>query len=309
MSASISQVTVPWKSDPSAGEIPAHIHYSTSTTQDARPIALIFHAGGFVLGSSAMVPQSQISYLAARGFVVVVPEYRLCPQVTVLEGPVQDAKDVLRWCQESLSSVMSSKDVQVDPNRVVAMGHSAGGMLALVTGLAPSPPLAIIDFYGLKNLSDPSLFKPLPAFAQLPDSPADFIAKIFEGPQALTSLPMFVDGKPNLADPRCAWYLRQIKQGTALSSIMPDADIKAADPASQFTNRFPPTYFLHGKVDSFVKYELTVQAHAELEKLGVETELVLPENLEHAFDLQPQVEQDVFEKYVVPALEFLIRHV
>jgi acetyl esterase/lipase len=120
---------------------------------------------------------------------------------------------------------------------------------------------------------------------------------------------MFVNGKPNLADPRCAWYLSQIKRGTAISSIIAEADIEAADPTSHFTKMFPPTYFLHGKVDSFVKYELSVRAHEELRKLGVETELVLPQDLEHAFDLQPQVGSKLFEEYVVPALEFLVRHV
>lgn len=120
---------------------------------------------------------------------------------------------------------------------------------------------------------------------------------------------MFVQGKPNLADPRCAWYLQQIKQGTAISSILPDADLERADPTSKFTKNFPPTYFLHGKADSFVKYELTVRAHEELRTLGVETELVVPEGIEHAFDLQPQVGDEVFEKYVVPALDFLARHV
>lgn len=133
MASSISSSTVAWKQDPSAGNIPAHIHFSPSPSQNARPIALIFHAGGFVLGSSAMVPKTQISYLVDRGFVVVVPEYCLCPQVSVLEGPIQDAKGVLAWCQETLPSIMTSKDIQVDPKKIVAMGHSAGGMLALVT--------------------------------------------------------------------------------------------------------------------------------------------------------------------------------
>lgn len=141
MSSTIASLTVTWKNDPSAGEIPAHIHFSPSKSPKPRPIALIFHAGGFVLGSSDMVPKTQIAYLVARGFVVVVPEYRLCPQISVLEGPVQDAKDVLAWSQESLPSIMNEKDVRVDPRKIVAMGHSAGGMLALVTvGSLPSHP-------------------------------------------------------------------------------------------------------------------------------------------------------------------------
>lgn len=146
-------------------------------------------------------------------------------------------------------------------------------------------------------------------FASLPDPEPAFIDKIFEGNQALTSPPMFVAGKPNLSDSRCAWYLQQIKTGTAISSIVSVAEMERADPTNAFSTKFPPTYFLHGKADSFVKYELTVKAHEALKNLGVKTQLVGPEGLEHAFDLQPRVEEGVFEEYVVPALEFLVGHV
>lgn len=256
-----------------------------------------------------MVPETQINFLVDRGFIVVVPEYRLCPQTSVLEGPVQDAKDVLAWCQETLPSTMTAKHVRADPEKIVAMGHSAGGMLALVTGTCSSPPLAIADFYCVKYLSDPSWTLPLPMFAQLPDPSPNFIKQIFDGPQAITSPPMFVNGKPNLADPRCAWYLHQIKQGTTISSILPEEKVEKADPTNVFGRDFPPTYFLHGKADSFVKYELSVKAHEALKELGVETKLVTPGRLEHAFDLQPNLGKYKFEEYVVPALEFLIRHV
>lgn len=95
---------------------------------------LVFHAGGFVLGSSAMVPEMQITHLIAKGFVVAVPEYRLCPQVSLYEGPIQDAKDVLKWCQEELPGLIkAAKDIDVDALRIGAMGHSAGGLLALTT--------------------------------------------------------------------------------------------------------------------------------------------------------------------------------
>jgi len=97
------------------------------------PSALIFHAGGFVLGSTAMIPKSQINSLVNKGFVVVTPEYRLCPQVSLYEGPIQDAKESLKWCQEELPKLMREKGVEVDGKRVVGMGHSAGGQLALTT--------------------------------------------------------------------------------------------------------------------------------------------------------------------------------
>lgn len=86
-----------------------------------------------MLGSTDLVPNNQINHFVKNGFVVVTPEYRLCPQVSLYEGPVQDAKDVLLWCQQDLPQQLKKLDVEVDPKRIVAMGHSAGGMLALTT--------------------------------------------------------------------------------------------------------------------------------------------------------------------------------
>lgn len=121
---------------------------------------------------------------------------------------------------------------------------------------------------------------------------------------------MFIDGKPALSDPRCAWYIKQVKNGTSVSSLVSENECKRVDATAQFHARFPPTYFLHGEPDVFVDYKLTVRAHEELKELGVETELVIGEEIGHAFDLRLQDDMDpLFAKYVVPALEFLERHV
>lgn len=184
--------------------------------------------------------------------------------------------------------------------------------LTTIQGLCPTSPLAIVDFYGCKYFSEPSWTKPLPAFAQIPDQPEKFTSSIFSGPQALTSQPMFVAGKPNLADTRCAWYIQQIKQGTSLFSIVPDGDYVRVDAASQFSSCFPPTYFLHGKPDVFVGFELSVTAHEELKHLGVESVLVTPEDVGHGFDLQLSDDtegEESFERLVEPALVWLAKHV
>ena len=95
---------------------------------------LIFHAGGWVLGSADIIPKTQIINLITKGFVVVTPEYRLCPQVAAYEGPVQDAKDLLAWCQEKLPSLLKeAAGVRADGKKVVSMGHSGGAHLALIT--------------------------------------------------------------------------------------------------------------------------------------------------------------------------------
>jgi acetyl esterase/lipase len=139
----------------------------------------------------------------------------------------------------------------------------------------------------------------------MPDSPTSLTSQILLGPQALTSAPMFVGGAPNLADPRCAWYIAQIKAGTAISSIVPDGDYARVDPTTQFSEKFPPTYFLHGTEDVFVKCELTERAHEMLKGLGVKTELVVGEEIGHAFDLHMEEGSELWGKYVVQALEFL----
>jgi acetyl esterase/lipase len=120
---------------------------------------------------------------------------------------------------------------------------------------------------------------------------------------------MFVGGAPNLADPRCAWYIAQIKAGTALSAIVPDGDYARVDPTTRFSGAFPPTYFLHGRKDVFVEWEVTERAHEMLKGFGVKTELVLGEEIGHAFDLQMKEESEMWGKYVVPALDFLGRFV
>jgi acetyl esterase/lipase len=87
-----------------------------------------------------MIPQTQIAFLVNKGFVVVTPEYRLCPQVNLYEGPVQDAKDVYHWCREDLGTMLNKEGLKcnVDEEKIVVMGHSAGGMLALTTVRPPT---------------------------------------------------------------------------------------------------------------------------------------------------------------------------
>jgi acetyl esterase/lipase len=222
---------------------------------------------------------------------------------------MQDAKDVYRWCQRTLPGLLGDAHVQVDSSRIVAMGHSAGGQLALTTGLCENPPRAIVDFYGCKQLGDAFWTKPSPPFAQIPPQAKEHIWKIFEGPQAITSLPLFIDGKPAMGDPRCAWYITQLRDGKSISSIIPDGDYQRVDATTQLTSDFPPTYFFHGIPDVFVDRGLTVRTHERLRELGVKTKLDLGEGMGHVFDFSLQETDPLFRKHVIPALEFLQLHV
>lgn len=324
--------------------IPAHVHYAeppapassspTDTDTDSkakptpRPIAIIFHAGGFTMGSTALIPPLEVSYLTnTLNFIVVLPEYRLCPQVSLFSGPVQDARSVYAWSRRTLPSLIASAtggSVLADGSKVVVMGHSAGGNLALLLGSNPSsadpsepslpPPAAILDLYGVKYLSDPFYRAPLPLFAHLPDVDDALLQKVYEGDQALTSAPMLLpDGRPNLADPRAAWLLMALKRGTSISGVVQDGAYERVDGAAALTAErtfpFPPTCFIHGTADEFVPGSLAERAKRELSAAGGTAEVIVLEGVGHAFDLRGLKEGTQAWEAVRRGMEFLGRWV
>lgn len=89
-----------------------------------------------MLGHSRMVSKDQIRDCLDRGWIVVVPNHRLCPQVNILEGPIQDCRDLLRWIYDGhLDAVLAGKEdtakFSCDLDRVIAFGTSSGGTIAL----------------------------------------------------------------------------------------------------------------------------------------------------------------------------------
>lgn len=119
-------------------EIPTDIHLPSRPPARSRdgkcPILIMLHGGGFILGHAKMNNRDQIQDCLDRGWIVLSVEYRLCPGVDVLEGAMTDVRDVLVWSQEGgLASALEDTFLGItpDPKRVMAMGTSAGGHLAL----------------------------------------------------------------------------------------------------------------------------------------------------------------------------------
>ena len=87
-----------------------------------------------MLGASEMVNQEQINDCLDRGWIVVVPNHRLCPQVDLLEGPMQDCRDLLGWIYShglERSIHQNHNPHTCDLAHVFAFGTSSGGHLAL----------------------------------------------------------------------------------------------------------------------------------------------------------------------------------
>jgi acetyl esterase/lipase len=87
-----------------------------------RPVIVFFYGGSWNTGERA-----RYSFLgralAARGFVTVVPDYRLVPEVTY-PGFVEDGAAAVRWVREN------AKNYGGDGERIVLAGHSAGAYIA-----------------------------------------------------------------------------------------------------------------------------------------------------------------------------------
>lgn len=101
---------------------------------DRRPAYVFFFGGGFTKGT----PERSIGTakaLTKYGFVGIAPDYRTRERFgTTAVECVADARASLRWIQDHTG------ELGIDPQRIVVGGSSAGGSLALWTGIAHAPP-------------------------------------------------------------------------------------------------------------------------------------------------------------------------
>lgn len=112
----------------------------------------MIHGGGFMMLSRKAVRPAQTKHLLSAGFLPVSIDYRLCPEVNLLDGPMTDARDAYWWAQTRLPSLLAKQGIAVDGSRVVVVGWSTGGHLALSLGWTTRdagmpPPARILSFY------------------------------------------------------------------------------------------------------------------------------------------------------------------
>lgn len=91
--------------------------------------ATVFFFGGGWNGGTPTQFEHHCRYLASRGMVAMVADYRVKNrQGTTPKECVMDGKSVVRWIRSNAANL------GVDPQRIVAGGGSAGGHVAAATG-------------------------------------------------------------------------------------------------------------------------------------------------------------------------------
>lgn len=113
--------------------------------------------------------------------------------------------------------------------------------------------------------------------------------------------------RPDLSVPRNAWLFVTLKDGTQFPAIVQDGDYKRVDPVNSFSEKFPPTFFIHGNADGMVIPKFSIEANEKLQKLGVETKILLPEGKSHGFDVGVELDEPDFVP-IRAGLDFLIEH-
>lgn len=119
----------------------------------------MIHGGSHIIFSRKDIRPAQTRLLIEKGFVPVSLDHRLCPEVKLAEGGMVDVCDALEWARTKLPHLKRQSDVQIDGERVVVVGWSSGGQLAMsLAWTAPQkglkPPEAILAFYCPTNYED-----------------------------------------------------------------------------------------------------------------------------------------------------------
>lgn len=148
--------------------------YRPTTQGGNLPLVVFLYGGSWRTGDKGMYP-FVAEPLARRGAIVVVPDYRLYPEV---EFPafLEDNASAVAWAHAH------ARELGADPARIIVFGHSAGAYNAAMLALDPSF-LRAAGFdrnrlTGVIGLAGPYDFLPItdpdviPVFASVNDGPA-----------------------------------------------------------------------------------------------------------------------------------------
>ena len=198
------------------------------------PTLIYIHGGGWTAGSKEASAFTFLPYLES-GWTVVNVEYRLA-RVSLAPAAVEDCMCALRWV------LHNAKEYNFDTNNLVVTGNSAGGHLALTTGMIPASAgldrqcpgpeqlkvSAIVNWYGITDVED------------------------------------LLDG-PNMKTYAVTWLSSMENRREIARRVSPIHYVRAG---------LPPIISIQGDADPTVPYQHNVRLHEALQKAGVPNQLV-----------------------------------
>jgi acetyl esterase/lipase len=132
-----------------------------STTPLHAPVVLFIHGGSWMMGDKREQGRPMLHEFVRRGWIAVVPNYRLAPRHP-WPAQIEDVTRVVGWVKKNVTTYGG------DPERVVIAGGSAGGQLAALAALTSKDPtwrpgdmtdvtdwsvLGAMSFYGVLEMT------------------------------------------------------------------------------------------------------------------------------------------------------------
>ena len=131
--------------------------YQPEAAGSSRPVVVFFYGGSWKRGNRGSYRFVGEAF-AARGYIAIVPDYRLYPEVRFPDF-VEDGARAVAWVHENI------RDYGGDPDRIVLAGHSAGAhiamLLSLDRGYLDSVGVPTHAIAGVAGLAGPYAFDPL----------------------------------------------------------------------------------------------------------------------------------------------------
>ncbi|HYG57652.1 MAG TPA: alpha/beta hydrolase [Symbiobacteriaceae bacterium] len=132
--------------DPGDGR-PLRMDITRPTVSGPAPVVLVIHAGSWRSGDRTQLPDLN-GYLAGRGFLTAAMDYRLSP-VHRFPAAVEDVKAAIAYIKQH------AQELGADPERMVLLGRSAGGQVAVLAAYTAGDPAirGVVSFYGPFDLA------------------------------------------------------------------------------------------------------------------------------------------------------------
>ncbi|MBK8987788.1 MAG: alpha/beta hydrolase [Chloroflexi bacterium] len=240
-------------------------------------LAMIFvHGGAWRYGRRNITKFPYFRQLASQGHLIMDIDYTLNPH-TSLPGMVMDVKRAILWLKEHAA------EYELNPERIVLTGQSAGGHLALLAAYTPNyRALQPRDEAG-QVLAGDTAVRAVISYYGPPDMVAlheDF-QKRFE-----TVLSERVNGRLN----RILQRIGEDGWEQGLSALVggPLADIpemyRLISPITYVDADCPPTMLLHGTHDVLVDHEAAARLSRALHLVGVPVVYLPLPGCEHSFE-------------------------
>nr|AOO87096.1 polyketide synthase [Alternaria alternantherae] len=312
-------------------EIEADIYLPNSPPTSSMPVALMIHGGGHMTLSRKAVRPAQTKFLLSHNILPISVDYRLVPEVNVIEGPFSDVRDAYAWIQTKLSAITSKYGIPIDTTRVVSIGWSTGAHLAMslvwtTKELNLSPLAAILGFYGPTDFESGALekhhnekhYREFPArrmrlekiMQSLPRTPITNYGTMMDSSQL---------GWIKPGDPRSELIFAVLKEGIGLSVLLhglshealamkPDPELVGAiSPIAHVREGSydVPTFIIHGTEDEIVPFDTAESFVKELENSGVECGFLPIPGAKHIHDLHLKPGSEEWNDQVEPGYRFL----